>query len=135
MSTSASDSEPANITSGPAPLRRLTVLGRALLHQAANAYRRNLAIAQLEPRRDPFQHPVDAVERWGARAAWQADYLAPANTAHEEQISRTDRHSEPRHQRNVPMIVAFALVNKTARSIWAMLTRNEDYRGPVLIGT
>jgi len=27
-----------------------------------------------------------------------------------------------------------ALANKMARGIWAMLTRDEDYRGPVLIG-
>lgn len=27
------------------------------------------------------------------------------------------------------MVVAFALANKMARGIWAMLTRGEDYRG------
>jgi hypothetical protein len=31
-------------------------------------------------------------------------------------------------------VVAVALVNKMARGIWAMLTRDEGYRGPVLIG-
>jgi len=31
-------------------------------------------------------------------------------------------------------VVAVALANKMARGIWAMLTRDEDYRGPVLIG-
>ena len=31
-------------------------------------------------------------------------------------------------------VVAVALANKMARGIWAMLTRGEDYRGPVLIG-
>src|SRR6056297_2352013 len=31
-------------------------------------------------------------------------------------------------------VVAVALANKMARGIWAMLTRAEDYRGPVLIG-
>ena len=31
-------------------------------------------------------------------------------------------------------IVAMALANKMARGIWAMLTRGESYRGPVLIG-
>ena len=29
------------------------------------------------------------------------------------------------------MLVAIALANKMARSIWAMLTKREDYRGPV----
>jgi transposase len=29
------------------------------------------------------------------------------------------------------MLVAIALTNKMARSIWAMLTKNEDYRIPV----
>lgn len=28
------------------------------------------------------------------------------------------------------MLVAIALANKMARAIWAMLTRNEDYRNP-----
>lgn len=31
-------------------------------------------------------------------------------------------------------VVAVALVNKMARGIWAMLTRGESYRGPMLIG-
>jgi transposase len=31
-------------------------------------------------------------------------------------------------------VVAVALANKLARGIWAMLTRGENYRGPVLIG-
>ncbi len=31
-------------------------------------------------------------------------------------------------------VVAVALANKMARGIWAMLTRDQDYRGPVLIG-
>jgi len=31
-------------------------------------------------------------------------------------------------------VVAVALTNKMARGIWAMLTRGETYRGPVLIG-
>lgn len=29
------------------------------------------------------------------------------------------------------MVVAIALVNKMARGVWAMITRNEDYRNPV----
>ena len=31
-------------------------------------------------------------------------------------------------------VVAVALANKIARGMWAMLTRDEDYRGPLLIG-
>ena len=29
------------------------------------------------------------------------------------------------------MLVAIALANKMARTIWAVLTKNEDYRDPV----
>eukprot|EP00919_Chromeraceae_sp_WS-2016_P047392 GHVR01112326.1.p1 GENE.GHVR01112326.1~~GHVR01112326.1.p1 ORF type:complete len:105 (+),score=13.56 GHVR01112326.1:234-548(+) len=32
------------------------------------------------------------------------------------------------------MLVAIALANKMARQIWAMLTKNEDYRDPALAG-
>lgn len=37
-------------------------------------------------------------------------------------------------ERKPPTVVAVALANKMARGIWAMLTRGEIYRGPVLIG-
>ena len=33
-------------------------------------------------------------------------------------------------ERKPPMVAAFALANKMARGIWAMLMRGEDYRGP-----
>lgn len=29
------------------------------------------------------------------------------------------------------MLVAIALANKTARQLWAMLTKNEDYKNPM----
>ena len=32
------------------------------------------------------------------------------------------------------MLVAIALANKMARGLWAMLTKNEKYRGPVMVG-
>ena len=32
------------------------------------------------------------------------------------------------------MLVAIALANKMARGLWAMLTKNEEYRGPVMAG-
>lgn len=35
-------------------------------------------------------------------------------------------------ERKPPMVAAFTLANKMARGIWAMLTRNEDYRAPVI---
>ena len=51
------------------------------------------------------------------------------------------RRGEPRGswltrmlERNAVPVVAVALANKIARGIWAMLTRGEGYRGPVLIG-
>lgn len=34
-------------------------------------------------------------------------------------------------ERKPPMVAAFALANKMARGIWAILTRNEDYRDPI----
>ena len=33
-------------------------------------------------------------------------------------------------ERKPKMLVAIALANKMARAIWAMLTKNEDYREP-----
>ena len=35
------------------------------------------------------------------------------------------------HRMLTRKLVAIALANKMARSIWAMLTRGEDYRAPV----
>jgi hypothetical protein len=32
------------------------------------------------------------------------------------------------------MLVGITLANKMARQIWAMLTKNEDYRDPALVG-
>jgi transposase len=32
--------------------------------------------------------------------------------------------------RKPPMLVAVALANKTARIVWAVMTRNEEYRAP-----
>lgn len=32
------------------------------------------------------------------------------------------------------MLVAIALANKMARGLWAMLTKNEEYRRPVMVG-
>jgi len=38
-------------------------------------------------------------------------------------------------ERKPRMLVAIALANKMARAIWAMLTKNEDYRDPTLAKT
>lgn len=35
-------------------------------------------------------------------------------------------------KRKPKMLVAIALANKMARQIWAMLTKNEDYKDPAL---
>ena len=35
-------------------------------------------------------------------------------------------------ERKPPLVAAFALANKMARGIWAMLTRGEGYRDPVI---
>ena len=37
--------------------------------------------------------------------------------------------------RKPKMLVAIALANKMARQLWAMLTKNTDYRDPVLATT
>lgn len=51
------------------------------------------------------------------------------------------RHGAPRNPwlarmlaRKPPMVVAFALANKMARGIWAMLRRGENYRDPLIGG-
>jgi transposase len=44
------------------------------------------------------------------------------------------RMLERKLERKPPTVVAVALANKMARGIWAMPTRNQDCRGPVLIG-
>ncbi len=55
-----------------------------------------------------------AVARW---ASWKG---APEGTWLHRMLTRKPR-----------MLVAIALANKMARSIWAMLTKNQDYRVPV----
>ena len=58
-----------------------------------------------------------AVIRWASRRG------APAGSWLERMLAR----------KPIP-VVAVALANKMARGIWAMLSRDENYRGPVLIG-
>lgn len=50
------------------------------------------------------------------------------------------RQGAPQHpwlermlERKPPMVAAFALANKMARGIWAMLTHGEDYSNPVIV--
>lgn len=38
---------------------------------------------------------------------------------------------EQMHGRKPHMLVTVALANKTARIVWALLTRQEDYKAPV----
>lgn len=57
----------------------------------------------------------------GAMAVLQA--IERFNRPHNEWLARL-RARKPR------MVVAIALANKMARSIWAMMTKNEDYRNP-----
>jgi transposase len=54
-----------------------------------------------------------AVVRWASRKG------APDGTWLQRMLARKPR-----------MLVAIALANKMARSIWAMLTKDEDYRAP-----
>ena len=45
---------------------------------------------------------------------------APAGSWQEQMMARKPR-----------MLVTFALANKTARIVWAVLTKNEEYKAPV----
>ena len=59
----------------------------------------------------------------------------PSVAVIEQAISRQRlSHSLLLHGDDPDVLVAIALANKMARGIWAMLTRGESYRGPVLIG-
>jgi transposase len=57
-----------------------------------------------------------AVVRWACRKG------APDGTWLHRMLARKPR-----------MLVAIALANKMARSIWAMLTKGEDYRAPIAV--
>ena len=47
-------------------------------------------------------------------------------------MKATNNSAEFRKLRSILPLVAIALANKMARSIWAMLTKAEDYRVPVV---
>jgi hypothetical protein len=54
------------------------------------------------------------------------------NTSRSKILILIDANLSPRLSRYTRMLVAIALANKMARSIWAMLTRGENYRNPMM---
>ena len=54
-----------------------------------------------------------------SRLNWLGRKAIPEGSWLERMVARKPR-----------MLVAIALANKMARTIWAMLSKNEDYRGP-----
>ena len=48
-------------------------------------------------------------------------------------IFRLHPKGRPQMARKPRMLVTVALANKTARIVWAVLTKNEDYKAPVAV--
>lgn len=55
-----------------------------------------------------------------SRLNWMGRWSIPEGSWLAEMLSRKPR-----------MLVAIALANKMARAVWAMLTKNQDYRDPI----
>jgi len=91
----------------------------------------------------PKQHSTGGKQRLGKTSKMgQRDIRRLLITGAMAVIRWATRRGSPRGswlarmlERKPLSVVAVALANKMARGIWAMLTRGEDYRGPVLIGT
>lgn len=65
-------------------------------------------------------HSQATDHRRNARIRWAVKNKPPKASWLEQMLERKPR-----------MLVAIALANKTARTIWAMMTKHEDYRDPV----
>ncbi len=89
----------------------------------------------------PRQHSSGGKARLGrVSKAGQADIRRLLIIGAMTRIMGRARHNIPAESwigrmlaRKPKMLVVIALANKMARQIWAMLTRNEDYRDPVLV--
>ena len=88
----------------------------------------------------PRSIPRVASRDWGRHRRWDIRRLLVTGAM--SVIRWALRRGAPRNlwlerllERKPPMVAAFALANKMARGIWAMLTRGEDYRDPMPVGT
>jgi len=89
----------------------------------------------------PRQHSSGGKERLGRISkAGQADIRRLLIIGAMSRIVGRARHKIPLEswigrilERKPKMLVGIALANKMARQIWAMLTKNEDYRDPSLV--
>ncbi len=88
----------------------------------------------------PRQHSSGGKQRLGRISkAGQSDIRRLLIIGAMSRIIGRARHKVPAESwigrmlvRKPKMLVAIALANKMARQIWAMLTKNEDYRDPAL---
>ena len=91
----------------------------------------------------PRQHSSGGKERLGRISkAGQSDIRRLLIIGAMTRIMGRARHNVPAGSwigrmlaRKPTMLVGIALANKMARQIWAMLTKNEDYRDPALAAT
>ena len=109
---------------------------------------------------ETFAPPMEQFKRGRDFAAWLGLVPRQASTGGKQNLGKTSkmgqrdirrllvtgamavirwalRRGAPRNpwlarllERKPPMVAAFALANKMARGIWAMMLRGEDYRGP-----
>jgi transposase len=109
---------------------------------------------------ETFAPPMEQFKRGRDLAAWLGLVPRQASTGGKQRLGKTSkmgqrdirrllvtgamavirwalRRGAPRNpwlarllDRKPPMVAAFALANKMARGIWAMMTRGENYRGP-----
>ena len=90
----------------------------------------------------PRQHSSGGKDRLGrVSKAGQADIRRLLIIGAMSRLTRLGRRSIPEGSwldrmlaKKPKMLVAIALANKMARQVWAMLTKNEDYRDPALVG-
>lgn len=120
----------------------LTALAVEAFAPAMNSFKRGRDFAAwlgLVPR----QHSSGGKERLGrVSKAGQADIRKLLIIGAMSRLNWLGRKSIPDGtwlaklmERKPRMLVAIALANKMARAIWAMLTKNEDYRDPTLAET
>ena len=73
------------------------------------------------------------IESWAGRYPQAADHRRDgARELGKPQASRAGFMAGSDLARKPRMLVAIALANKMARKIWAMLTKQEEYRDPVV---
>lgn len=68
--------------------------GGNFLQKAADPHPGNIRIADLKPRRQPFQYQISPVQLWRAGATGEAEHRAAVKFTDEKEISRVHRHAE-----------------------------------------